>query len=335
MLKPLLMDMDTNKQKNVVLVTGGTGFIGRHVCACLHDLGYMVRVAVRHRTELPSAWQQVIVGEIDASTHWDAAVEGVHGVVHLVSYSPAPQSSASEQAAAYHRINVDGSAALARAAAAAGVRRFIYLSTIKVNGEMTTADRPYTFESPPRPEDAYGRSKWQAEQLLQAIAGDGSLELLILRPPLVYGPGVRGNFLALLRLVERGLPLPLRCVRNRRSLLYVKNLADAVGHALASPRWTAQTYLLSDGEDLSTPELIRRIAAQMARPARLWPVPVPVLRAALNLSGRHGMVERLTGSLAVDTAPFRDHFGWSPPYDVDTGLRDTVVWYRAQQARVP
>lgn len=316
----------------VVLVTGATGFIGGHVCERLQAAGHAVRAAVRHAAALPSSLEQVEVGGIGPATDWGAALAGVDAVVHLASYSPSPQASAAEQAEAYRRINVDGTARLAQAAAAAKVRRFVYLSTIKVNGEATPADVPFTSDAMPQPQDVYGRSKWQAEeQVLNLFAGDNGPEAVVLRPPLVYGPGVQGNFLALLRLVDRGLPIPLACVRNRRSMLYVKSLADAIAHALSAPRWPARTYLLGDAEVLSTPELIRRLAAQMMRPARLWPVPVPLLRAAGAMTGRLGMVERLTGSLTVDSAPFREHFGWSAPFSLDAALRDTVAWYRTRK----
>lgn len=315
-----------------ILVTGATGFIGGHLCARLHAAGHEVRAAVRRPAVLPAGCQHSLVGEIGPSTDWAPALADVEAVVHLASYSPAAHASATEQAEAYRRINIEGSIRLARAAAAAGVRRLIYLSTVKVNGEETALDAPFTAESPPQPQNVYGRSKWEAEQrLLQERAGGSAPELIILRVPLVYGPGVRDNFLALLRLVERGVPAPLACVRNRRSMLYVKSLADAIARTLAAPRWPARTYLLSDGEDLSTPELIRRIAAQMARPARLWPVPVPLLKAAGRLSGRRGMIERLTGSLTVDSRPFREDYGWSPPFRVDMGLRETVGWYRERR----
>jgi len=319
--------MEPTDPKPTVLLTGATGYVGRHLGAHLHAQGYRVRAAVRRAANLPAGWSQVAIGEIDSTTDWTTALNGVEYVVHLASYSPDRQASAAEQAAAYYRVNVAGGAALAKAAAAAGVRRFLYLSTIKVNGEATPADCPFTAVSPPQPEDAYGRSKWQVEQLLREMAEDGSLDLLILRPPLVYGADVRGNFLALLRLIARGVPVPVGAVRNRRSMLYVKNLADAVAQALAAPKWAAQTYLLSDGEDLSSPELVGRIAAAMGRPARLWSVPVPLLHAVGLLSGRRAMIDRLTGSLAVDSAPFRQHYCWSPPYSVDAGLRETVTWY--------
>jgi nucleoside-diphosphate-sugar epimerase len=320
--------------KYTVLVTGATGFIGRHVCDYLHSAGFPVRVAVRKFTVLPAAWQQIEVGDIGPDTVWDAALAGVECVVHLASYSPAPAANADEVAAAYQRVNVEGSECLARAAAAAGIRRLIYVSTIKVNGESTAANEAFTSATPPQPQDIYGQSKWRAEQIVREIGASGTLETVILRLPLVYGPGVRANFLALLRLVERGLPVPLRCVRNRRSMLYVNNLADAIRHCLDAPRARGQTYLLSDGEDLSTPALIERIAMHLQRPARLWPVPVGILRGAGNLFGKRGLIDRLTGSLVVDSGKIRKDLNWSPPWTLDEGLRATVQWYLAERSKI-
>ena len=319
--------------KYTVLVTGATGFVGRHVCSYLHATGFSVRAAVRKSAALPEAWQQVAVGDIGPDTVWDAALVGVECVVHLASYSPPPGATADEIATAYRRVNVEGSERLARAAASAGVRRLVYVSTIKVNGEITPSDEAFTSVSPPRPQDSYGQNKWLAEQRVREIGESSTLETVILRSPLVYGPGVRANFLALLRLVERGLPVPLGSVRNRRSMLYVENLADAIRHCLDSPQARGQTYLLSDGEDLSTPALIERIALHMHRPARLWPLPVGMLRGVGSLLGKRGLVDRLTGSLRVDSGRIREQAAWTPPFTLDEGLRATVQWYLAERGK--
>lgn len=312
-----------------VLVTGATGFVGRHVCEYLHAAGFRVRAAVRADARLPEEWQQAAIGEIGPDTSWQEALRGVEAVVHLASHAPIPAATAEETAAAYRRINVLGSESLARAAAAAGVRRLVYVSTIKVNGESTSSDEPFTAAMPPRPQDVYGQSKWQAEQMLREIAAKTGLEVVILRPPLVYGPGVRANFLALLRLVERGMPVPLRRVRNRRSMLYVGNLADAIMHCLDAQPARGQTYLLSDGADISTPELVVRLAAHLGRRARFWPVPVAILRAFGILLGKRAAIDRLTGSLLVDSGRIRSQLGWTPPYSLDEGLRETARWYLA------
>lgn len=323
--------------KYTVLVTGASGFVGRHVGAYLRAAGFEVRVAVRGPSTtlipLPAAGQQIAVGDIGPATSWDAALEGVEAVVHLASHSPVAGATPAETAAAYRRVNVSGTECLARAAAAAGVRRLVYVSTIKVNGEGTPLGELFSAASPPRPQDAYGQSKWQAEQILHEISSHTGLESVIVRLPLVYGPGVRANFLALLRLVERGLPVPLRRVRNRRSMLYVGNLADAIVRCLDAKEARGQTYLLSDGEDLSTPELIERIALHMERPARLWPVPVSVLRGLGHLIGKQAMIDRLTGSLLVDSRKIREQLEWTPPFTLDEGLRATIQWYLCKRGK--
>ncbi|MEJ2653574.1 MAG: NAD-dependent epimerase/dehydratase family protein [Gammaproteobacteria bacterium] len=313
----------------IVLLTGATGFVGRHVGAYLQAAGFQVRAAVRAAAALPSAWEQVEIGEIGPETVWDAALDKVDAVVHLASHSPRPGASAAETAAAYRRINVAGSECLARAALEAGARRLVYLSTIKVNGETTPLDVPFTAETPPRPQDVYGETKRQAEERLRAIGAEGGLETVILRSPIVYGPGVRANFLALLRLVERGLPVPLSRVRNRRSMIYVDNLADIILRCLDAPQASGQTYLVSDDMDVSTPELMDRIAAQFGRKLRSWPVPVTVLRGIGHLTGKRAVIDRLTGSLVVDVRKLREQLGWTPPYTLDDGLRETVRWYLA------
>ena len=316
-----------------MLVTGATGFVGRHVCARLHAAGMRVRAAVRAAADLPKDWEQVVVGDIGPDTVWDAALDGVQFVVHLASHSPRDDASAEETAAAFRRVNVAGSECLGRAAVVAGVRRLVYISTIKVNGEATPMDAPFTPDMPPRPEDVYGESKWRAEEILRGIGAHGGLEVVILRAPLVYGPGVRANFLALLRLAERGLPVPLGCVRNRRSMLYVSNLADAILRCLVAPQASGQTYLVSDDMDVSTPELMERIAAQLGRKLRSWPVPVILLRGVGRLTGKNAVIDRLTGSLVIDARKLREQLEWTPPFTLDEGLRETVQWYLAERGK--
>ena len=341
-----------------VLVTGANGFVGRHVCAYLHAAGLRVRAAVRATAPLPESWQQAPIGDIGPETSWAVALDGVEAIVHLASHSPAPGAGTEDTAAAYRRVNVAGTERLARAAAAAGVRRMVYVSTVKVNGEATAdagrvpedggskkAPHPYplpegagmnlsfTENDEPHPQDVYGRSKWEAEQLLKTIAAHGGLEVVILRPPLVYGPGVKGNFLSLLRLVVCGVPVPLRSVANRRSMLYVGNLADAVLRCLDAPQARGQTYLLSDGADISTPELLSRIASHLGCKARLWPLPVALLRGLGSLLGQGAAVARLTGSLLVDSGKMRRELGWTPPFTLDDGLRETARWYLAERKK--
>jgi nucleoside-diphosphate-sugar epimerase len=210
------------------------------------------------------------------------------------------------------------------------VRRFVFVSSVKVNGEERAA--AYTEADTPMPEDAYALSKWEAEQGLRQIAAATGLEVVILRPPLVYGPGVGANFLALMHAVARGIPLPLGAINNRRSLIFVGNLADAILCCLEHPVAAGKTFLVSDGEDVSTPALVRRMAAALGGPARLVALPMPVLRAAAALAGKSALATRLLDSLTVDGTAIRHTLGWSPPFTLDEGLRETAAWYLSQRA---
>jgi nucleoside-diphosphate-sugar epimerase len=236
--------------------------------------------------------------------------------------------------AAYREVNTSGTEQLARAAVAAGIKRFVYVSTIKVNGEQT-ASAPFTEADAPRPVDAYAISKWESEQALHRIAAECGLEIVILRPPLVYGRGVGANFIRLIHLVQRCIPLPFASVSNRRSLIYVQNLADAVLVSATHPRAIGQTFLVSDGEDVSTPELIRRIAEAMELPFRMFRCPPNLLNALASIVGKSAEVGRLLGSLAMDSTRFRSETGWIPPYSLSQGLRETARSYLANKPWVP
>lgn len=316
-----------------VLVTGANGFVGRATCAALRLAGHAMTPVVRRPNSL--AGEQVI-GEMSSQTDWRAALSGMNGVVHLAARVHLMRDTAADPLAQYRAVNVEGTLHLARQAAAAGVRRFVFVSSIKVNGEERA--KTYTEADVPQPEDDYARSKWEAEQGLWKIAADTGLEVVILRPPLVYGPGVGVNFLALLRAVARGMPLPLGAIHNQRSLVYVGNLADAIIHCLEHPAAAGKTFLVSDGEDVSTPELVRRIAAALGRPTRLLPVPQALLRAAARLTkkfpqGRNAqaLAGRLMDSLTLDSKAIRHTLGWSPPFTLNEGLRKTTAWYLSQK----
>jgi nucleoside-diphosphate-sugar epimerase len=272
----------------------------------------------------------VAVGDIGPDTDRRAARAGVRCVVHLAARAHVMSESASDPLAEYRRANVEATLRLARQAAAAGVRRLVFMSSIKVNGEAS--ERPYTEADAPRPEDAYGISKWETEQALAALAAATGLEVVVLRPPLVYGPGVKGNFLRLMRLVARGTPLPLASIANRRSLVYVGNLADAVIAALDAPHAAGRTYLAADGEDVSTPGLIRAIADALGTRARLLPCPATLLTLGAALTGRRAEAERLTGSLQVDATRLTRELGWRPRTTLAQGLAETAAWYQSQDS---
>lgn len=312
--------------ENSVLVTGANGFIGRALCEVLAASGRVVRKAVR--MPAPGFPDAVAVGDIGIDTDWRAAFDGVECIVHLASPSDPQRGSLADSLAEYRRVNVAGSRRLAEQAAASGARRLVFMSTVKVNGERT-AERAYTENDAPRPEDAYGISKQEAEQALRDVAQKTGLEVVVLRPPLVYGPGVKGNFLRLMNLVARGVPLPLGAVDNRRSFIYTGNLAGAIIQALDAPQAAGRTYLVSDGEDVSTPDLVRALARALGVKPRLLSLPLAALGLGAALAGKRAEFARLTGSLQVDSSRIRRELDWQPRYSLTQGLAETARWYRA------
>jgi nucleoside-diphosphate-sugar epimerase len=309
-----------------VLVTGSTGFVGQILCESAARAGYTVRAAVRGgKAPPPGASESVSVGDIGRATDWGAALENVDCIIHTAARAHVLRDVPAA-AELYFETNERGTQALAVAAARAGVRRLVYVSSIKVNGEGTS-HAPYTAEDAPCPQDAYGESKKHAEEALWEVSRRGDLEAVVVRPPLVYGPRVRANFRRLMSWVERGWPLPFGAVSNRRSLVSVWNLCDLLVHSLDHPRAAGRTWLVSDGEDVSTPELIRRIGVAMRRRVTLLPVPVPLLKAFAGLVGYGGEFARLCGSLAVDISRTRADLGWSPPQTLVSGLARTCEWY--------
>ncbi|HEX6978359.1 MAG TPA: NAD-dependent epimerase/dehydratase family protein [Alphaproteobacteria bacterium] len=315
-----------------VLVTGGTGFVGRRLVRALIAGGYTVRLATRAVMAPPRPDVEIVpVGPIGSRTDWREALSGVEHVVHAAAMVHVMRPADGDERA-FHEVNALGTEALARAAAFSGVRRFILLSTVKVLGEES-GDRPLRDDDPPRPHDAYARSKYEGEERAAGAAVGAGMELVVLRPPLVYGPGVKGNFATLLRLCDSGLPLPLGAVRNRRSLIYVDNLVEAIIAALAHRGSLSGRFLVSDGEAVSTPELIRALGAALGRPARLIPVPSGLLRLTAKAFGLRPAVERLIGSLAVDDGRFRASTGWAPNAKFEDGLRATAAWWRAGRGR--
>ncbi len=312
-----------------VLVTGATGFVGAALCRSLADRGTLVRRALHTASTAASRFEDALVGDIDGATNWQSALNGVDAIVHLAARTHVMDEHAADPLAAYRRINVEGTRALARAAREAGARRFVFLSSVKVNGEATCG-KPYSEDDAPQPQDAYGVSKLEAEIALRETGA--GLETVVLRPPLIYGAGVKGNFLRLMRAVERGLPLPLASIQNRRSLLSLNNLVDAIVACLDHPAAAGQTYLVADGASVATPELVRAIGNAMHKPARLLPFPAPLLRAAALLLGKSAAAARLTGSLEIDTRKLERELGWTPREALAEGLEQAAEWYYQRPA---
>ena len=340
-----------------VLVTGANGFIGRALCdKLLADDGYHVRGAVRgtdQMTALASGVEGVMVGDIGPETDWSEALVGIDGVVHLAARVHVMRESSVDPLAAYREVNVEGTKCLAIAAANAGVKRFVYISSVKVNGERTGKrdERPtsnielptsnekqkkqkpevrgqegelkgaFSEKDVPGPQYPYGISKWEAEQALRDVAANTDLEIVILRPPLVYGFGVKANFRSLMKWVRRGVPLPLGAVHNKRSFVALDNLVSFIIHCIDHPKAANEVFLISDGENVSTTELLQKMARAFGKRSFLLPVPVWLMTFVAGLLGKRDVSDRLFGSLQVDSSKARDLLGWKPIVSMDEGLR--------------
>ena len=312
-----------------VLVTGANGFIGQTLCERMLAEGWQVRGTVRSLNQvnnLPSGVDALPVGSIGPDTEWSKVLIGIDTVVHLAARVHIMKDSSSNPFAEYRKVNVMGSERLALTAAECGVKRFIFMSSIKVNGEENV--RAYKEEDAPAPKDSYGISKMQAEKRIKQIAADSGMDLVILRPPLVFGPGVKANFLELMKIVDKGTPLPLAKVDNRRSFIYIENLVDAVLTCIKHSGSAGQTYFVSDNEDVSTPELIRKTASALKKPTRLFPFPKLLLFILGRLIGKGPAVDRLFGSLTVDISKIKQGLGWKPPFTMEHGLQKTAEWYK-------
>lgn len=306
-----------------ILLTGATGFVGAHILQALVRQRMTVRVALRHAVsaaQWPAGVELVVVGDLGPDTVWDEALRGVDVVLHVAGVAAAGDDDALQ------RVNVLGSVQLASSAAVHGVKRLVFMSSLKVNGEATQSGQVLDAQSPMHPHDAYAKSKFDAEQALCALAQTTGMSLVVVRPPMVYGPRVKGNFLALLKLVQKGMPLPLASVNNQRSLIAVQNLADFSVRACVHPQ-AQGVYLVADGEPISTPDLFRAIARSMGKPARLWPFPVSWMKALGVGVGLGGAVSKLTDDLVMDHRQVAQALDWKPPLTTSQGVDAAVAWY--------
>lgn len=311
------------------LVTGAGGFVGQRLCAKIAQRGWRVRAALRSPNLSCKGLDSMIVGQIDGQTDWADSLHDVDVVIHLAARVHVMQDDAINPLEEFRRVNVAGTEQLARSAAANGVKRFVYVSTVKVNGEATGEGKRFTEADPADPRDPYGVSKYEAEQVLHRIAAETGLEIVIVRPPLVYGPQVKGNFAQMIKVLTKRIPLPLSSTRNLRSLVYVENLVDALIACATHPAAVGQTYLVSDGEDISTTDLLRRLGMALGHPPRLLPCPPALLKLAGRLIGKSDQIERLLGSLQIASGKIRRELNWIPPYSLQQGLQETAEWYRS------
>ena len=318
----------------MILVTGATGFVGKAVVQRLlaDDHSRCVVVAIRRDGQ---RWTQRvlprIMGDLEPSTDWSMALADVSTIVHCAARVHVMEETAVNPLDVFRRVNVQGTLNLASQAAFAGVRRFVFVSSIKVNGEETVSGRSFFAEDPPIPSDAYGISKMEAEQGLRELSAQTGMEVTIIRPPLVYGSGVKANFATMIRWLQRGVPLPLGAIRNLRSLVALENLVDLIVTCITHPAAANQTFLVSDGEDVSTTELLRRMGQAMNRPARLIPIPSRLLKLAAAIVGKRDVSQRLCGSLQVDIEKTRRVLGWNPPLTLDQGLKRAAEGFRHEK----
>lgn len=327
----------------IVLVTGANGFVGRAIVSRLTESGVQVRAGARNPiSALPPGaifvqMPNLAVADEDGFSaevsSWADILDDVDAIVHCAARVHVLQDQSADPLASYRQVNRDGTLALAQAAAQAGVKRFVFISSIKVNGEQAPAHAPYTRHSQPSPADPYGISKLEAENGLFEIAEKTGLETTVIRPVLVYGPGVRANFRAIMKLVNRKVPLPFKTIHNRRSMIFVGNLADLVRHVISHPAAAGNRFLASDGEDLSTSVLIQRLALALGQPPRLFTIPLPLMELGARLIGRKTIAMRLFGSLVVDSLETREALDWQPPYSVTEGLALTAAAYRQESER--
>ncbi len=307
-----------------ILVTGANGFIGRNLCILLKEKGYIVRGTVHNNVSGIFGVDECIqMGNMNESTDWRKALCGVDTVIHLAARVHVMDNQAADPAEVFHGANVLGTRSLAQMAVKEGVRRVIFISSVGVNGG-STCGKPFTEDDIPNPTGAYAVSKWEAEQSLRKVAQMSGMEVVILRPPLVYGPGVKANFKNLIKLVRAGLPLPFKGINNRRSFIYIGNLADVIIACITHPLAAGETFLVSDRADVSTPDLIEMIAHAMNKKAALFSLHPGILKALCGILGKSEELEKLAGSLLVDSSKIRNLLVWKPPFTLEEGIKETV-----------
>lgn len=307
------------------LVTGATGFIGQALCGKMLQSGWQVKAAFRKTSlvsNLPKGAERVFLGPLEEGVFNERDFAGIDTVIHLAGRAHVMNDSSVDQLEVFRKVNVSGTERLARIAAKAGVNKFIFISSVKVNGER--CDLPYSEKDIPHPQDAYGISKREAEEALVCIAAQTGLKTVILRPPLVYGPGVKANFRNLVTLINSGIPLPFASINNRLSLIYLDNLIDAILTVAVDPSAIGETFMVSDGQDVSTPDLIGKIACAMKKKVILFSLRPGILKALCKIIGKAEELEKLTGSLFVDSSKIRNLLGWKPPFTLEEGIRETV-----------
>lgn len=319
--------------KPIILITGANGFIGQEICWELTKSEFKIRAAIRKDDSgLSNKYETFVVGDINNQSPWDLTLRDVDTVIHLAARVHIMRENKINSWSEYHTVNVLGTEHLARKAAHSGVRRFIFLSSIKVNGEFTpkTDSGHFTYfteEDKPEPQDPYGRSKWEAEQMLRKIGQETNMEIVILRAPLVYGPGVKANFLNLMKLINFGIPLPFANIKNKRSLVFIGNLTDIIKNCINNSNIGEDTYLVSDSKDVSTPELMKLVAKAMKRKAMLFPFPIWVLKTLAMLIGKSKYIDRLADSLLVRNDKIVKALNWKPLFSIEEGIEITVNHY--------
>ncbi len=312
-----------------IFITGATGFIGQALCAKMLGEGYGIKALVRSQEQsacLPAAVEKLSVESIETFDKYQE-LEGVDAVIHLAGLAHVIKGRASASLEVFRKVNLMGTQQIARTALKAKVKKFIFVSSVKVNGEGKS--RPYSENDPVAPEDAYGISKMEAEQALTRIAEKTSLQAVVLRLPLVYGPGVKANFKNLVKIAGSGLPLPFKGVDNRRSFLYLGNLVDAIIACVRHPQAAGQAFMVSDGQDISTPDLIKMISSVLGKKAHLFYLPPVILKALGKITGKTEEIEKLTGTLLVDSSKIKNLLGWQPPFTLEEGIKETVKYFKS------